>query len=83
MILSEAQFQELLAHVEHHMKQGGGICAVCRATNWEKSREVFKLTAFQDGSEVPALPLCVLICGDCGNTLFIDARRVVGLDLNG
>jgi hypothetical protein len=79
MKLSEEQHQTLTDYVEHKMKP---ICAACRANNWNISSEVFKLTAFQDGSGVTALPLCVLICSDCGNTLFIDAR-VVGLNLNG
>jgi hypothetical protein len=82
MKLSEAQHRILKDYVDQSMKPPGA-CAVCRSNKWECSTEVFKLTAFQEGSGVTALPLCVLICGDCGNTLLIDARRVVGLDLDG
>jgi hypothetical protein len=82
MKLSKPQHQTLTDYVQDKMKPAA-ICAVCRATNWDISREVFKLTAFQEGSGIAAIPLCVVSCGSCGNTLFIDARRVVGLVLNG
>jgi len=82
MKLSEAQHQILKDYVDQSMMHGA-ICAVCRATNWDIYSEVYKLTAFRDGSKVTPLPLCVVSCGSCGNTLFIDARRVVGLGLSG
>jgi hypothetical protein len=81
MKLSDAQHQILKDYVDQKMRPQG-ICAVCRANNWDVSKEVFKLTAFQAESEVTALPLCVVSCGSCGNTLLINAR-VVGLGLNG
>ena len=77
MKLSEEQYRQLVSHVEHSMNSPGA-CGVCRANDWNISREVFKLTAFQEGSQVTARPLCVLSCGSCGNTLFIDARYVFG-----
>lgn len=85
MKLSEAQFQQLKKYVDETMHEAGRgqRCPFCNSTNWDSSNEIFKLTAFQDGSGVPALPLCVVSCGNCGNTLFIDARVVPGLDLDG
>lgn len=81
MKLSENERQELSDYVDGIAKPAP-VCALCRGTNWDISTEVFKLTQFQERSGETALPLCVLVCGNCGNTLFIDAR-VVGLDLNG
>jgi hypothetical protein len=80
--LTEEQHKAFEEYVDK-MMQPPRACGVCHSSKWSCSKEVFKLTAFQEGSEVTALPFCILSCGECGNTLFIDARRVFAPDQNG
>ena len=80
--LTEKQLKTFEEHVNQHM-QPPRACGVCRGSSWSISNEVFKLKAFQEGSEVTTHPFCVVSCGECGNTIFIDARRVFGPEQNG
>jgi hypothetical protein len=58
MKLSETQCEHVWEYVNQTVQQGRP-CALCKFCIWEYPKEVFKLTAFQEGREVAALPLRV------------------------
>ena len=62
-------------------------CSVCHKNSWNISPEVFELRSFHGGSMVIGgkggiVPLILVTCANCGNTIFINAL-VAGLDLKG
>lgn len=63
------------------------ICPVCNENSWSISPELFELRAFHGGSMVIGdksgiVPLILITCANCGNTIFINAL-IAGLDLKG
>jgi hypothetical protein len=62
-------------------------CSVCHKNSWNISPEVFELRSFHGGSMVIGgksgiVPLILITCDNCGNTIFINAL-IAGLDLKG
>ena len=77
MKLSEEQHKKLVEFVRNRWKTPVG-CPVCRENNWSVSREVYELREFHGGGMVVGgnsaiAPICPVTCGNCGNTLLINA----------
>jgi len=63
------------------------ICPICHENSWTISPELFELRAFYGGGMVIGnksgiVPLILITCANCGNTIFINAL-IAGLDLKG
>jgi len=62
-------------------------CPICHKNSWNISPELFELRSFHGGSMVIGdksgiVPLIVITCANCGNTIFINGI-IAGLDLKG
>ncbi len=56
-------------------------CQICGQTAWLVSDKIFYLGEYENGNVViggPVLPVVTVTCGNCGNTVFINAL-VAGL----
>lgn len=61
------------------------ICPICKGTNWDIHPELYELRQFNGGNMVlggPLIPMLVIECTNCGNTISINAMRagIVNLD---
>ncbi len=54
------------------------ICQICQGTNWDIHPELYELRQFNGGNMVlggPLIPMLVVECTNCGNTISINAMR--------
>lgn len=77
MSLSNIQKEKAIKHIE---KSSGGIqkCSMCKEREWSIHPELYQLTQFNEGGTIiggPVVPLLILECTNCGNTLSINAIR--------
>jgi len=62
-------------------------CPICHKNSWNVSPELFELRSFHGGSMVIGgkggiVPLILVTCVNCGNTILINAL-IAGLDIKG
>ncbi len=77
MALNEEQQRKALDHLNTKWK-GLRNCQICGDTNWNVHPELYEMRQFNEGNMVlggPLIPLLVIECTNCGNTISINAIR--------
>lgn len=69
--------EKLIKYLEEKWGRGKH-CSMCNESQWIISDKIFELREFKGGSLVlggktPIFPVIPAICGNCSNTLFINA----------
>ena len=63
--------------VEHlRTRWHGTPCPMCTVGKWQVQESVYQLSEFKDGALVvggPGIPVIPVTCGNCGNTILINA----------
>lgn len=69
---------KVLAHLSD--KWQGRPCPMCQSGEWSVQSKIFELREYRGGSfvvgGVPILPVVPITCGNCGNTLLINAIKL-------
>lgn len=76
MPLNHEQQQKALAHLNTKWKNK--TCGVCEGNNWDIHPELYELRQFNQGNMVlggPLIPLLIVECTNCGNTISMNAIR--------
>ena len=77
MALNQKQQIKALAHLKSKWT-GERKCQVCKSDIWNVHPELYELRQFNEGNMVlggPLVPLLVIECTNCGNTIFMNAMR--------
>ena len=64
-----------VAWLDQHWK-GDWICSICGHSDWVGEDQAMELRPFNEGRLAgtgPVIPLLVITCSTCGNTLFFNA----------
>jgi hypothetical protein len=59
-----------------NQKWSGRPCPQCHVANWQVQDSAYQLMQFSGGGIViggPVLPVVPVICGNCGNTILVNA----------
>ncbi|MFQ5794803.1 MAG: hypothetical protein ACE5JP_07125 [Candidatus Bipolaricaulia bacterium] len=77
MELNKEQIQQLAKHLNEKWPSPRN-CYVCNDTQWEISNKVFEIREFFGGALTagPVIPIIVLVCKNCGHTVFFSAMRL-------
>ena len=78
MVLSEEHKKRVKEHISKETP-GRLLCSVCSGQEWVLSDRVFELPEFQARGLIiggPRIPVVVVTCKKCGNTLFFNAIHV-------
>ena len=65
---------QVLSHIR--TKWAGANCPLCKTGTWEIQDSLFELRQFNNGNMVvggPIIPVVVVLCKNCGNTVLINA----------
>lgn len=66
--------EKILAYLR--TKWAGRPCQMCGVGSWNVQDSLFQLTEFNEGSVVlggPVVPILPVVCGNCGNTVLVNA----------
>ena len=74
--------QEILSQIMAKLKEKVGdhasVCAICGHNEWEIGPHYLSLPLTKDPTQVAlggqAFPLIALVCGNCGNTYFVNLK---------
>ena len=71
--------KEKLAKWLNQKWKGGTYCPVCKENDWTLYDQIWELRQFHKGNLVaggPIIPLAVLCCNNCGNTMNFNAIKL-------
>ena len=76
MSLTKEQQDKAIKHLNN--KWINKVCPVCQGNGWDIHPELYELRQFSSGNMVlggPLIPLLVVECTNCGNTISMNAIR--------
>jgi len=74
--LTKEQQEKAIQHL--NKKWTNKTCPVCQGNTWDVHPELYEMRQFNGGDMVlggPLIPLLVVECKNCGNTISINAMR--------
>jgi hypothetical protein len=77
LALNNEQQNKAMAHLNSKWV-GKRECSVCKNNSWNIHPQVYEMRQFNEGGMVlggPLLPLIIVECNNCGNTISINAIK--------
>jgi hypothetical protein len=80
MNLSQEQQEKIRQAVREKWGEPPPPCSMCGSRSWEIAGQIFELREFQQGALVAGgaqtlYPVVPILCGNCGNTIFLNAIK--------